>query len=695
MVQDKGAAAVIVFLLVLSGLAGIISAQPNHHDFDEAEEDVEALYISLGRTIAVLESSLNHTLDVNLTVESNDGVEFEYRSENLEEALNLSREALDTVGYSEKILGDIEGEVSSYEYLENLYKPYSRSAQNITGFSETHIEYIDNLEKALEVYEDWKANETEAEYLKEGIDFLNRASYDLKDMNEYVLDAESYIDGIDDERLDNEALLGYISDIKDMLDQYDDFHRDILFLYQSIPSHMDLVVPSTAHPGEEITFYGIYIEEGVLVEGAEVELTIENSSEMSTVTDEDGFYSIDYKVPWDIGIRTVNLTVSINGLNQSAELDIVKYLSEIQLWADKEYYEQDIELQGEFLTDVQVPFDEISLNTTFNRSVEVSPAGFFALNYSSDIFPWGTSSIEVSYPGNETIEETNASISFDVNIPTRLSLESEIIGDTGEIEEVPIQGGLFNASSEEALVGSDVYLRIDDQRLENYTTDDDGRYSDDLSVDDIAPSDGLYILEAVFDGTTKYRSSVSDPIFIYIRGDVIGIGDDPDDIIDGDGDDDGDDDDDEHGLFPPDEEVGLVIVLVILITLISYYFIFYRKRSIEDEKEDTGKGDSIGSVSGPVLQIEGDKGLSAASKDDIPKIYHEFIERLKEKDDLKFKKGSTHRDIEREVSYKTGSDEIGTVTSIFEKAFFSSKEITKNEVQRFNEGMNTLNRVIG
>lgn len=696
MVQDKGAAAVIVFTLFLSVSAGVVIAQPSHHDFEEAEEDLEALYISLDRTIATLERSLNHTLNVNLTIDLNHEVEYEYRSEHLGEALNYSEEALATVGYSENILEDIEGEVSSYEYLENLFKPYSRSAHKITSFSETHIEFIDNLREAVEVYESWKGNGTEGEFLREGIDSLNNASYDLKEMKEYILDAESYIDGIDDERLDNEALLGYLSEIKDMLDQYNDFHRDILFLYQSIPSHMDLVVPSTAHPGEEITLYGIYIEEGEFVEGAEVELTIENSSEMSTVTDEDGFYSIDYKVPWDIGIRTVNLTVSINDDNRSAELDIMKYPSEIHLWGDKEYYQQDIELQGEFLTDAQVPFDLISLNATFNRSVEVSSTGLFTLKYSSDPFRWGTSSVGVSYPGNETIGETSASISFDVNIPTRLSLESEVIGDVGEIEEVPIQGGLFNASSEEGLLGFEVYLRVDGQPHENYTTDDDGRYGDDLSVDDIAPSDGLYIMEAVFDGTTKYRSSVSDPIFIYRRGDIIGIGDDPDevdDIVDGDGDDNGDDD--EHVLFPPDEEIGLVIVLVILITLISYYLIFYRKRLIEEEKGDTSKKKSTGTVPAPVLQIKGDKVLSAASRDDIPKIYHEFIERLKKKEDLSFKKGTTHRDIEREVSYKTGSDEIGTVTSVFEKAFFSSKEITNSEIERFNEGMNKLNRVIG
>ncbi len=693
MVDNRGISTVIALLLILSVAAGIYSAQPSHRNFDEAEEDIEALYISLGRTISILESSLNSSSNVNLTISTNEErVKYNHSSENLGQALNYSEEALDTVGYAETILKDIEGEVSSYEYLENLYIPYMKSAQNITSFSESHIDFVSNMGDAIHVYEDWNLNDRDLEYLRDGIDFLNEASYDLTKMRNSIENVEFYIEMIETERLENEALLEYVSEIHEMLDDYEEFHDDILFLFRSIPSHVDFVVPSQVHPGELITIYGVYIESGVYMEGIEVSLSVEESVVNSTLTDEDGFYHFDYKLPWDTELGTLNLSVSANDLNRSAEIEVVKYSSEIQLSVDREeYYDQDIDLQGEFKTRAQIPLQDISLDSTFNRSVNVNPDGSFFLDFSSELFPWGTSSIEISYIGNETIEGSQASVDFTVNIPTNLTLESQVNGDVSEVYDLSISGQLRNASSEEPLAGMNIDILINGRPFTSTQTDEDGVYGEVLTVDDIAPDDGLYRLESVFNGTETFRSSQSDPVFIYREGDHIGIGDDPDEARD----DVDDNDDEEHGLIPqiiPGGELGLIIIVAVLVSLLYYYFIFYKTKSIEEEIKDSR---TEGGIKPPVLQIKSDKDLSASSRDDIPKIYNEFIDRLKDTDEISLKKGTTHRDIEKEISHVTGSQEISTVTSIFEKAFFSGRDITQTEIERFNNGIKNLHRVIG
>ncbi|MFW5898384.1 MAG: carboxypeptidase-like regulatory domain-containing protein [Candidatus Saliniplasma sp.] len=684
MAQYKSIVPIVIFLLVISALAGVVSSQSSHQDFDEAEEDIEALYLSLDRTISVLEISLNRTLDVNLTVQTHeDEVSYNYSSESLGGALNHSMDALDMVGYSEGVLKDIEGEVSSYEYLESLYRPYSRASQNMTSFSETHIGFIDDMEEAVHIYEDWHENDRDLGYLRGGLEALTRASYDLKLMSDSLDDAESYVGMIDDERLDNDVLLGYISDVRDMLEEYEGFHEDILFLYRSIPSHVDLVVPSSGHPGEVITIYGVYVENGSYLEGVDVSLSVENVSVNSTITDEDGYYRFDYKIPWDTALGTLNVSVSANGLYRSEEIQIVKYPSRIELSADREeYYKEDIELEGRVITEAPVPLEEISLNATSDRTVDVSSEGHFSLIYNSTQFPWGRSVIDVSYQGNDTIHGSSGSVSFEVNIPTVLNLESDDDGDLSE--EIHIDGRLINQSSEDGLDGSDVRLHIDGEYLFSIETDEEGEYAGVLKVDEVAPDDGLYKLESVFPGTHKYRSSESEPIFIYRSGDVVGIGEDPDEARDV------DDNDDRHSLIPPiipGDEIGLMMVFAVLLFILFYYFVFYRSEPIEERIED--------SSSPPVLQKRGSEYISATSRDDVSQIYRDFIETLSRKKNIELKRGTTHRDIEREILHMTDSDEISTVTSVFEKAFFSSKELTKNEIERFNEGIRSLNRVIG
>jgi len=693
MVENKVLSMFVVLLLISTVSVGLASAQTSHRDFDEAEEDVEALYVSLSRTIRILETSFNHSINVDLDVEINDAdVYYNYSFQDLGEALNYSKEALDTVGYSEDILKDIEGEVSSYTYLEALYKPYSRSSHNITTFTEAHIDFITNLEKAVQVYEEWKQNNRDLEYLRQGLESLNRASYDLNTLRYSIENTASYIESFDDERLENEGLLDNILDIREILDEYNEFIEDILWLYSTIPSHIDLVLPNRGHPGEEITIYGIYVESGAYLDDVEVSLSVENVSVDSTVTDENGYYHFDYKIPWDTELGTLNVSVSSNGLNRSTELEVVKYHSEINLSLDRdEYYQQEVLLEGEFKTPARVPLTEISLDATFNRSVDLSSDGSFELDYSSGLFSFGTNSLVVNYMGNETIQESRSTVHFVINIPTALTLESEKNGDVGEIEELPISGDLLNSSSDEGLEGMDIDIKINGRQLTSIETLDDGSYSEVLLVDDVAPDDGLYRLESVFTGTIRYRSSESEPIFIYRRGDAIGIGEDPDEARDGVD----DNDDEKHGFIPwvtPGLEIGFIIVVAVLISLMFFYFIFYKNKPIEEEVHD-GKTEERTPL--PVFQVQSGNDLSAGSKDDIPRIYREFVEMLKDKGDITFRKGTTHRDIEKEISHKTSSDEISTVTSVFEKAFFSSKDITKNEIERFNECLRTLNRVIG
>jgi len=685
---DKRTVLLVISILVLPGAVGYVAGQESHLNFDEAEEDVDALYITLGRTKNLLEKSLNRSLDVNLTVDHDDYI-IRHDQRALDEAYNHSMDALDIVGYSEDILEDIEGEVSSYEYLEALFKPYSRSAHNVSSFCETHKEMISNLKTSMDLYQNWSMNHGEVRVLVDGLRYLNTAYYNTRQMIDYTDSTEQYIGSIQDERLDNQELLDTIDDISDMLERYDELIKDLLMLYDSFPSHMDLIVPSSAHPGEEITVSGLYLEEGEYVGGVEVDLYVDNESIRSSTTEENGFFEFRYKIPWDVDLGPLNITVSKEETARYSNIEIVKYPSWIDLSIDRdEYYQEEVNVEGIFDTDADISLDIIHLDATLERNISVSTDGGFQLEYDPSRFDWGMSTIDVEYPGNETIEHSSASVSFSVNIPTSLTLLAEVENDTQDIEKIHINGLLQNASSHEGLSGFDISLLVDGDLEILFKTDEHGVYNSSLDVEDVAPRDGLYRLESVFNGTEKFRSTTSDPIYIYREGDQIVVGEDPDELEDKLN----DEDDLEGGILPgltPEEEAGWFIIFLVVLFMVYIYFI--HRRRITDLSEE----DSIDETKDNILQKRKSIDISAESEEDIPEVYRAFIDRLADKAEIPVTKGTTHRDIEKEVIERYGVQDIKTLTSVFEKVFFANIDPTSDDLQRFNESLISINAVVG
>lgn len=680
---DRRTVLLVISILVLPGALGYAAGQESHLNFDEAEEDVNALYITLGRTKHLLEKSLNRSLDVNLTVDHDDYI-VRHDQGALGEAYNHSMDALDTIGYSEDILEDIEGEVSSYEYLEALFKPYSRTAHNVSYICETHKEFITDLKTSIDIYKDWVMED--GVDLLEGLEHLNMASYNIRQVMEYIESSRDLIQGIQDERLDNQELLELLDQIQEIFFDYENLIEELLYLYRSVHIYMGLIVPSTAHPGEEITVSGSYVKKGEYVGGAEVDLYVDNESIRSSTTDEDGFFEFQYSIPWDVDIGVLNISVSTEQNVRYADIEIEKYPSWIELSADRdEYYQENIKLSGTLQTDAKVPLDSIYLNSSFDREVPVSTDGDFEIVYDADLFPWGTSSVMVDYGGNDTIMGSSASVYFDVNIPTNLTLHIQGEDHDEGIEEFHLQGFLKNASSQQGLHGLNVSLLVDSGPLYGYRTSENGEYGGVLDIEEVAPEDGMYRLKTVFNGTEMYRSSSSEPIYIYRRGDEIGIGEDPDELRD--------ENDTEEGTFPwyPPEEIeefGWFVIIVALLFLVYLYFFHRKDTSSSDEKEDIESEPSI------VIPKKGYEEIKASSEKDIPSIYKRFIEGLVSRTKISVTKGTTHRDIERELLHKYEVDEIKTLTSIFEKVFFADNDLSSNDLQRFNKCLKRVNKVV-
>ncbi|MFW6196694.1 MAG: DUF4129 domain-containing protein, partial [Thermoplasmatota archaeon] len=81
----------------------------------------------------------------------------------------------------------------------------------------------------------------------------------------------------------------------------------------------------------------------------------------------------------------------------------------------------------------------------------------------------------------------------------------------------------------------------------------------------------------------------------------------------------------------------------------------------------------------------------AEDRGEISHIYGQLINRLQERGIVDVKKGKTHRDLLRDITYKVGlEDELRKITEIFEKAYFTQRTISSSELEVFN---NSLSKV--
>ncbi len=652
-----------LIIIILSSVLVIGNASGEHVDPEESEEDLASLYETLNITAGKLERPLDEALSVNYTFyeDQNGDLSNRYDEEALNNSKDLSMEIEKELSKPESVYQDIKGEIGSSEFLEEYFVPLYSTSKNLTLYSEKHSYMVTNLSAMVLEDEDSEISPVEA---------FNNTHDHLNAMQKHLDKMEENIQKIDRENVDLSGLERSIQDNGLLLIEYREYLEDIGHELD-LPPSLFIYGPDTTHPGESFEIEVNYFDGDEFNTTADVSLLLNGGrSEVEPDIVDDG-YIFRYEIGWGLRLFSeLKFSARLDETDLTSEeliVQIIPYSSNIDLEIEKEaYYDENITIDGLFETDADIDLTDIELYAP-DREISPDENGSFDITYDSKRFRWGTSVIEVVFEGteNDTISSTHENVSFEVSIPTDIV----ILEYTAEVEHdsannFTLKGRLINISKEEDGytngIGSqelDVYLNGD--QIGKIETDDEGFFNFSLSSDE-GLEVGTNVLGFSFDGSERYRSAE----LTEIRFEVV-----------------------EEEFWMDTFIIGGLTTLMIII--IASIFLFSKKEE-EPVEEITKTGESK-----PTQEIS---IPSISERHEITKAYGRFLDMMQRWDLIEVQEGKTHREIEKEMtSHPTFSDfrkELSHVTSLFEKALFTERDIHESEIKEFNSSVSKLIRRI-
>ena len=528
---------IVVILLLGTGFLGFVSSQESHENYEDVEEDISALFVSLNRTKEYMIRSLNHSqkVDYNQMINETD-IQQNYDIYELKTSFSLSNDSEDNIEDSKDILKDIKGRVESYEYITEYYTPFYKMTGNLSKFVVSHRELLSNLTLAGKHYIKLLEGIDSHHWMWEGLRALNNASYNLKKMEGAVNNIEESSLDIDNDIFDTEHLNQNFTSIEQLIEDYRGYIGGFTFRFRTIESYLSIYSPRSTNPGRTINIVGFYILEGEYQANHTVAIFKDGVKIGEDKTAEDGYYSIEYTVPLYHSIEEVLLKASIIDENISSEertLNIAKYPSSIELNLQKEaYYNEVIIVNGSFSTPADLDLRGFSLKTSKGMDVYISDEGSFQMYYRTIDFDFGMNTIEVEYEGSRLIERSGSSITFEVSVPTELTLESDKTKEYEIDESIEFWGELRDNTSKEGMMEEDLSVVLDGDTYKNIITSQNGEYSFSMDISSLDLNRGIHTVRTTYNGTNKYRECSSKTLYISIRGDSASVGDDPDDFDD-------------------------------------------------------------------------------------------------------------------------------------------------------------------
>jgi len=658
MVTKRKAYTLSIVIIILLSSFMLNPVTGSHENPDEAEEDLDGFFDTLDRSKEKIEASLQEGLWVNYTLEEDveEILYDEYEQEHLNRSKKIAEELKEELLKADQVLEEIEGEVESAEYLEQYFVPFSRISEDLVDYTRRHSYLIENLTEAVDLLGEDDIDQQ-----------VTYSLHNLDVMRDIFTSIEKDVLNIDEEIFDLTQLMGdeegRIDENDALLERYNKTIRELML--KGEVSDFTIFGPDIAHPGETINITGYFLDEGEPIDNASISLFKDDDWVDSTDT-EDGRYRFNYTIGWD---HELNETVfsarpensDSENLTANITVKIVRNPSKIQLETDKEaYYDETIEIFGNFKTDANINLTDIQLNVSTTTTLFPEEDGSFNLTYESREFRWGKTNLTVEYPGNETISGTSEKVSIEVSIPTEIvdfEYSKELEEDA--LDEFFVKGRLINASSKQGLEGHNLTVFLDGEFVGEIETGEDGYFTFSLPEDrdlDV----GRHTLSVSFEGPEKYRSLESDDILIEVR---------------------------EKTMFW-NSPFFLAIVLITLAVVSAGAYVVLRKEETEGKSEEDVDEESFEFPS-PDVSIP-----TATSRDEVPTAYRDLLETLQDMGLITISSGKTHREIEDEISdhpqLKQLEEDIKRVTKLFEKALFTDRSIQSNELDSFNSSLSTL-----
>lgn len=713
----RGTTILLIALLAISFSIVPAVAQDSHDDFDDADTDLGALLMSLNRTQELIHDSLNATLRVNYTQDIGDRVHQSYNMTEANDSLSSAYDSKATTAGTKRIIKDMPDDVPSSLYIEELYLPFYHVSSNLTSFTKNHKGLIMNLSDTGEHYNLYKSGEGEqpGTHLLSGLRSLNDASRNLNKMEMNIPALEKGVESINGTYFDTSSLRETLNETGELIPYYQGVIEELISLFEELAGYVTIYLPDSVHPGEKVDIEGYYSYNGSFVPNVTVIIKVGNDTIYEGETDEDGYYNETIQIPWNAtGPITINASVPGDKTYSSNSTVITDmYTTDIDIdLSSNYYYDEEIKVRGNFTTDAPTNMENFVLDGTSGKRISPSEDGSFKLVYDSSDFRWGTGEIMVMYQGNDSISSSSDEVEFEVSIPTNISLEAESMEELTDISvDLTLYGDLINTSSDQGIEDEKVSLTVDEETFNSTHTGQDGGYEFIMDIEEAEVSEGLHTFYSSHNGTEKYRGCTSRVLYLYVEegeyivsddllyietvidedlsGDgVIGPGgDDGEDGTDGGGEDEDGENDEPNPLVSMIKK-NLLLLLIGLFLLLA--LLYYRYRT---EKEDEDKGPRVPEKekTPAILQRKKKKAPTASGWKDIPSSYADLLEVIDSKGIVKVSKGKTHREVYEDLKGRLDDrTQIQKITDMFEKVYFAGEELTENDVEGYNNAMNSL-----
>ena len=135
----------VIFTVVVLVMGGSVLSSPPHKLYDQADMDLLSLTGLMKSSLDLCDEALNWSLGINCSVDVNDSLkvtinEFAYNS-----SLSAIRSIEEVLFFDFVDLYEVEEDISSYEFLQEMMVPLAVFVDNISLFILDHVQILDSF----------------------------------------------------------------------------------------------------------------------------------------------------------------------------------------------------------------------------------------------------------------------------------------------------------------------------------------------------------------------------------------------------------------------------------------------------------------------------------------------------------------------------------------------------------------------
>jgi hypothetical protein len=330
----RGVSVVYLCLILLSSTVSAVI--PPHENFDTATEDLIAIVSFFDDAKMLCEEALGYSLKGNCTIQFTEPLTIRCAQEPMILSVQKKNELTNKLMYSSDIIGKLQHEAGSYQYLKDFLLPLKELGDNVSLFVNIHGNLIDNLTKVVDGVVN-RTNSTNA------ISFLVNARSLAQRLSDTLQDIELNL-GAFTEGFSVDILRGLVADAQKMFVRYDGYITTLLTMVESEKSFLSIYVDdTTVYLGEHVQFYGVFLAHRRFIVNQSIDVLWDGQKINTTMTRAAGVFnsSIPMVLTTPPGVHTIMVSTVYNHtviFSRNVTVTVLKIPTRITLVVPNTHY---------------------------------------------------------------------------------------------------------------------------------------------------------------------------------------------------------------------------------------------------------------------------------------------------------------------------------------------------------------------